>query len=72
MDNAVAQSCDGCFLWVHAAIVVGIVIRIFGVVAIHLSDCPKQGKKSATEEIIIDFKECRNGTAQSLYINHLF
>ena len=62
MDNAVVQSCDGWFWWVPAAIVVGIVIRILGVVAIHLSDRPKQGKKSVTEEIVTDFKECRNGT----------
>ena len=67
MDNAVVQSCDGCFLWVPpAAIVVGIVIRILGVVAIHLSDCPKQGKKRS----LLISKNV--GMAQSLYINQLY
>lgn len=62
MDRAIVQSCDGWFWWVPAAIVVGIVIRFLGVVAIHLSDRPKQGKKPVREEMVTDFKECRNGT----------
>mmetsp|Transcript_38774 Transcript_38774/g.83533 ORF Transcript_38774/g.83533 Transcript_38774/m.83533 type:complete len:414 (+) Transcript_38774:102-1343(+) len=59
--TAIVQSCSGWFWWVPASLVVGITIRIAGAVAIHLSDRPKQGKKTIRTEIVDDFNKCRSG-----------
>ena len=55
IEDALTHECEGWYWWVPAAIVVGLLIRLAGCIAINFSDRSKQGKKSLWTELTCAF-----------------